>query len=154
MQVCEIMRQEPVVCFPEDTAAAAARTMAEQNAGMLPVVRHGSGGKLVGVITDRDICVRVVAAGRDPKQVKVAEFMTSPAICCGPRDDVQYAMLLMREHQLRRLPVVDAAGVVGGILGFAHLVSTEGDAEELVDTFRLTCYPASRSALGKEVVKL
>ena len=147
MQVCEIMRHDPVVCFPEDSAEAAARTMAEQRTGILPVVKRGSGGKLVGVVTDRDICLRVAAEGRDPKKVKVSECMTSSPVCCGPRDDVQFAMLLMREHQVRRIPVVDADYHVGGILSFSNLVNTQCNAESLVDTFRLTCYPANRSMI-------
>jgi len=145
MQVCEIMRHEPVVCFTEDTAEAAARTMAEQRTGILPVVRGGSGGRLIGVVTDRDLCLRVVAEGRDPKQVKVAECMTSSPVCCGPRDDVRFAMLLMREHQVRRIPVVDAELRVGGMLSFSNLVNCGCDADGLVDTFRSTCYPATRA---------
>lgn len=147
MQVCEIMRHHPVVCFPEDTAEIAARTMAEQNTGILPVVRKSSGGKLVGVVTDRDICLRVVAEGRDPKVVKVSECMTSSPVCCGPRDDVRFAMLLMREHQLRRLPVVDAEYKIGGMLTFANLINSPFDSDSLMETFRQTCYPVSRSLL-------
>ena len=145
MQVCEIMRDDPVVCFPQDTAETAARTMAEQGTGMLPVVERGSGGKLLGVVTDRDICMRVVAEGRDPKRVRVSECMTSSPVCCGPRDDVRFAMLLMREHQIRRIPVVDAEHRIGGMLTFSNLVNSRFDPEALIDTFRLTCYPASRA---------
>lgn len=145
MQVCEVMRHHPVVCFPEDSAETAARLMAEQTCGILPVVKRGSGGKLVGVVTDRDICMRVVAEGRDPKKVQVFECMTSSPVCCGPRDDVHFAMLLMREHQLRRIPVIDADYRLGGLLSFANLVNSQCDPDSLVDTFRLTCYPASRS---------
>jgi CBS domain-containing protein len=145
MQVCEIMRHHPVVCFPEDTAEVAARTMREQGVGILPVVRKGSGGKLVGVVTDRDICLRVVAEGRDPQKVRVAECMTSSPVCCGPRDDVHFAMLLMREHQVRRIPVVDADYHIGGMLSFSHLVHSGYEPEDVVDTFRRACYPASRS---------
>lgn len=147
MQVCEIMRHDPVVCFPEDTAETAARTMSEQKTGILPVVRRGSGGKVVGVVTDRDICLRVVAEGRDSKKVKVAECMTSSPVCCGPRDDVRYAMMLMRENQVRRIPVVNSEHRIGGMLSFSNLVNAQCDADSLVDTFRLTCYPASRSLL-------
>ena len=145
MQVCEIMRHHPVVCFPEDTAEVAARTMAEQNTGILPVVLKGSRGRLVGVVTDRDICLRVVAEGRDPKKVRVAECMSSSPVCCGPRDDVRFAMLLMREHQLRRIPVVDAEHRIGGMLTFANLLNTAFDADSLMETFRQTCYPATQS---------
>jgi len=145
MQVCEIMRHHPVVCFPEDSAEVAARTMAEHNVGILPVVRKGSGGKLLGVVTDRDICLRVVAEGRGPRGVKVAECMTSTPICCGPRDDIHFAMLLMREHQVRRIPVVDAENHIGGMLSFSHLVNSSAEPEDLTNTFRQTCYPASRA---------
>jgi CBS domain-containing protein len=148
MQVCEIMRQDPVVCFPDDTAEAAARTMREQRTGILPVVRKGSGGRLVGVVTDRDICMRVAAEGRDPKKVKVSECMTSSPVCCGPRDDVRFAMLLMREHQVRRIPVVDAEHHIGGMVCFSNLVNSDCNSDVLVDTLRLTCYPANRSLMA------
>lgn len=147
MQVCEIMHHDPVVCFPEDTAEAAAREMAEQSTGILPVVQQGSGGKLLGVVTDRDLCLRVVAEGRDPKKVKVSECMITAPVCCGPRDDIQYAMLLMREHQVRCLPVVDAGHCIGGMLSFANLVNSQCDSDTLIDTFRLTCYPVRSRSL-------
>jgi len=147
MQVCEIMRHAPVVCFPEDSVATAARTMAEQNVGMLPVVERGSGGRVIGVITDRDICLRAVAAGHDPASTPVSACMTTAPVCCGPRDDVRYAMLLMREHQFRHLPVVDAEHHIGGLLSFAHLANSQCDADALVDTYRLTCYPVTRRLL-------
>lgn len=148
MQVCEIMRHDPVVCFPEDTAQAAASSMREQGTGILPVVRSNSGGKLLGVVTDRDICMRVVAEGRDPRTVKISECMSSSPVCCGPRDDIQFAMLLMREHQVRRIPVVDSDHRVGGMLSFSNLVNSACSAETLVETLRLTIYPVSRSLLA------
>lgn len=150
MQVCEIMRHHPVVCFPEDTAEVAARTMAEQNTGILPVVRRGSGGRLVGVVTDRDICLRVAAEGRRPQDVRVSECMSSSPVCCGPRDDIRFAMLLMREHQLRRIPVVDAEHRIGGMLTFANLLNSSFDAESLLETFRQTCYPATQALVASK----
>lgn len=144
MQVCEIMRHDPVVCLPDDTAAMAARTMREHGTGILPVVRPHSGGQLIGVVTDRDLCLRVIGEGRDPLAVKVAECMTSAPVCCGPRDDVQYALLLMREHQVRRLPVVDSEHRVGGMVCFSNLVNSYLPGETLVETLRATCYPVHR----------
>lgn len=144
MQVCEIMRHDPVVCFPDDTAEMAARTMREHGAGILPVVRPNSGGQLIGVVTDRDLCLRVVGEGRDPLAVKVSECMTSAPVCCGPRDDIQYALLLMREHQVRRLPVVDSDYRIGGMVCFSNLVNSYVLPETLVETLRATCYPVHR----------
>lgn len=145
MQVCEIMRHHPVVCFAEDSAEVAARTMAEQNTGVLPVVRKGSGGRLIGMVTDRDICLRVAAEGRHPRQVRVSECMSSAPICCGPRDDVRFAMLLMREHQLRRIPVVDSEHRIGGMLTLSNLLNSGFEAECLIETFRQTCSPVSQA---------
>jgi signal-transduction protein with cAMP-binding, CBS, and nucleotidyltransferase domain len=150
MQVCEIMHLDPVCCFPEDTAEVAARTMWEQNTGILPVVTKGSGGKLIGVVTDRDLCVWVVAKGLDPKKVKVSECMTDAPVCCGPRDDIRYAMLLMREHQVRRIPVVDKENRIGGMLTFANLANHQGNSDELVDTLRLIYFPAGRALLASK----
>jgi len=144
MQVCEIMRHDPVVCFPDDTAEVAARTMREHGTGILPVVRRNSGGQVIGVVTDRDLCLRVVGEGRDPLAVQVAECMTSAPVCCGPRDDIQYALLLMREHQVRRLPVVDSDYRIGGVVCLSNLVNSYLAAETLVETLRATCYPVHR----------
>lgn len=131
LQVCEIMHDHPVCGFPTDTVTKAAQLMREQDTGMIPVIEPGTGGKLLGVITDRDICVRVIAAGLNPDEAHLGDFMTSDPICCGPRDPVEYAMLLMRENHIRRIPVVDREYRIGGMLTIANLVGNVPNAEEL-----------------------
>src|SRR4051812_3782796 len=122
MKVSEIMHEYPVCCTELDTAQHAAELMKEHHAGALPVIEHGSGGKIIAVVTDRDLCLRVIAEARDPLKVTVRECMTSAPICCGPNDDLQYALLLMREHHVRRIPVVDKEARICGMISFANLV--------------------------------
>jgi len=74
------------------------------------------------VVTDRDLCLHVVAGGRDPADVWIRECMNEDPVCCAVEDDVRYALELMEEHQVRRLPVLDAKHEVAGILSLSDLV--------------------------------
>jgi len=141
MQVFEMMHEYPVCCTEIDTAQHAAELMKENHAGALPVVEHGSGGKLIGVVTDRDLCLRVIVEGRDPLKVQVLECMTSGPVCCGPKDDVQYALMLMREHHVRRIPVVQSDHTICGMISFANLVANHVDPTQMVEMLRAVSVP-------------
>ncbi len=149
MQVCEIMHEHPVCAFGDDSATKVTQLMREQDTGIIPVIEAGSGGKLLGVVTDRDICVRIIAAGYDPSVVRIADFMTSAPICCGPRDPVGYAMVLMREYHVRRIPVVDRENRIGGMLTFANLVGNISSGEELARLLVSVCTGPGVAAEGK-----
>src|SRR3712207_3632586 len=107
MRVRDVMTPDPKVVQARATLEEAAAIMALLHVGPLPVVDQG---RLVGVLTDRDIVVRSVAAGADPVQATVAEAMTAEAITCHPDDDVAEAARLMKEYHVRRLVVVDPDG--------------------------------------------
>ena len=142
MQVHEIMREYPYCCSPSETATQAARTMRENNVGSLPVVARDSEGGVVGIVTDRDLCMHTIAAGKDPNQVTVGDCMTREPIKCSPSDDARFAMLLFGENKVRRTPVVDSSGAIVGMLSINNLVGNVDDSE-LVQTLRAIAKPHS-----------
>ena len=124
MRLNEMMHEYPVCCDEFTTAQKAAEIMKEQNTGVLPVIEKDSPGKLIGIVTDRDLCLRVISEGRDPKKTKVYECMTSSPVCTGASDDLEYAMVLMQEHQVRRIPIVDAQGRIRGMVTLNNLLTS------------------------------
>jgi CBS domain-containing protein len=93
-----------------DSIADAARLMREEDAGVAPIV---DGDRLVGVLTDRDIAIRVVAEGKDPQSTKVEEIASQTLVTIEPQQDLDEALRLMAQHQIRRLPVVEDGKLVG-----------------------------------------
>jgi len=122
MRVKEIMTPDPTCCMPTDSAQAAARIMRDEDTGIVPVIENEQSQKLVGVVTDRDLCMNVVAEGRDPRSVLVGECMTSPAVACPPDAPVAKATKVMKENQVRRIPVVDGELKILGIVSMADIV--------------------------------
>lgn len=111
MKVREIMTENPACCTPEQTVREAARLMAQNDCGSIPVVEEST-RRLLGVVTDRDLAIRVLAEGRGPDAL-VREVMTPDPVTCGPDDDVDTVERLMAERQVRRIPVVENGRVVG-----------------------------------------
>ena len=117
----DLMTKEPVCCLPTDTAARAAQLMKDADVGPIPVVENEQSKRLVGIVTDRDLALKVVAEGRDPNAAKVEEVMTREPLTCRPEDDARKAVDLMAERQLRRIPVVDEGGKIVGIVAQADV---------------------------------
>jgi CBS domain-containing protein len=113
-----------VCCRPDTNLAAAVELLWVNNCGMLPVV--GNNGKLEAVITDRDICIAIGTRNRLPSELTVQEVATKNAITCKPDDEIHEALHTMARKQVRRLPVVDHAGVPQGILSMDDII-THGD---------------------------
>ncbi len=111
MKICDIMTDGAVSIGPHEPVSAAARLLKSKNIGALPVC--DGQGKLRGMLTDRDIVIRCVAAGEDPAGVKVEEIMSRGVVFAGPFDEVEHAVRLMSEDQVRRIPVVDSGRLVG-----------------------------------------
>jgi CBS domain-containing protein len=95
--------------------------MCDHNVGSIPIVIDHESRKLVGVITDRDLCCSVVADGLDPKSVTVEKFMTLNPVTCREGENVENCERLMQEHQISRIPIVDAQDRVIGIVAQADL---------------------------------
>ena len=115
LKVADIMTSSVTVAKPDDSIAYAAWLMADQDVGVLPVVQDGG---VVGVVTDRDVAVRAVAGGISP-QSEVRRIMTDQVICCSPDDELEHAIELMSNEQVRRLPVCGPGGNLAGIIALA-----------------------------------
>ena len=125
MKVREIMTSDPVCCTPEDSAQKVAKILCDQNIGSVPVVLDRQSRKLLGIITDRDLCCHVVAAGLDPKVTKIDKFISLNPVSCRDGENLDNCERLMQEPQVRRIPVVDAEMRCIGILAQADLALRE-----------------------------
>jgi CBS domain-containing protein len=123
MKCNEVMTKNPECCLPNDNVVKAAQLMKRLNVGPIPIVESAETGKLVGFLTDRDLALKIVAEGRDPKSTKVEEVMTRKVVTCHMNDDLQKAMDAMAENQLRRIPVVDNDGRIIGIIAQADVAT-------------------------------
>ena len=127
MPTCEnVMTEHPKCCEPGNTAAEVASLMKRENIGSVPVCTDGGSKKLIGVITDRDLAMKVVAEGRDPKKTKVSDLMTENPITCYPEEDLQSALEAMEQYQVRRIPVIVDGGRLVGIISQADIATRSG----------------------------
>lgn len=120
MLVESLMTRDVEVCRPDSTLAEAAAVMWRRDCGVVPVTEEGGG--VVGVITDRDICMALSMRGQRAGDVRVAEVMTRGVEVCTPVDDVREALEAMARRQVRRLPVVDSRGHLVGLLSFNDII--------------------------------
>lgn len=141
MKVRELMTSDPATVAPDDVVAQAATLMREEDCGSIPVVKDAN---LVGIVTDRDITVRSVAAGADPKRQKVSEIMSADPITVAPDTDADEAARVMAEFQVRRLPVVEDGHLLG-IIVTAQLARRES-AGKMGTTIKEISEPASGRA--------
>lgn len=103
-------------CTPQETAAHAARAMRDSGCGCAPVVENKDSLKLVGVVTERDLCCEVTAEDRRASEVRVAEIMRPASACCGADEPVEGAHRKLHEHASRGIPVVDKTGSCCGTI--------------------------------------
>ena len=108
-------------CTPQDTAASAAQAMKHSGCGCAPVVEDTENLKLVGVVTERDICHSVAAKDLKPSEVSVKEIMRPASSCCGADDSLEEAEQKLNEHQTTSLPVIDTAGGCCGTISSHHI---------------------------------
>lgn len=123
MNCQEVMTPAPVCCVPDDVVIDVARKMRNEDIGSIPVVADHQGQRLVGMLTDRDLAVRVVAEGRDPRQTPVRDVMSMQPVTCRDTDVYQQALQVMGEFQVRRIPVVDGQGRLAGIIAQADVAT-------------------------------
>jgi CBS domain-containing protein len=130
----EVMTKDPASCSASEMVTKVASLMKQHDVGSVPVVE--SDKRLVGIVTDRDIVLKVVAAGRNPEQTPVKEAMTPNPVSCKEDDDLDYALKLMKERQVRRMPIADGSGRLTGIIAQADVatrVSKDAKTGELVE---------------------
>ena len=138
MKKCsDIMTKDLVFSHPTDTVDDVAKLMKKEDIGPVLIVEKGDQGKrLVGIVTDRDLAIKVVGEGRDPKKTKVKDVMTTKVVTCRADDDVQNAMNAMAQHQLRRIPVVDEYGMLVGIISQADVATRVDEPEQTAEVVR------------------
>ena len=147
MKVKEIMTPNAKACTLTDNLADAARLMWEADCGIIPVVAEG--GKVVGLITDRDICMAGMTKGRNESNIAVEDVISGKVFACKPEDDIHIALNTMRENKVRRLPVVAADGKLEGMLSMNDVVLKAKEAgdkrapelcyADVVNTYKSIC---------------
>ena len=130
MKLREIMSKQVVRIHPEESVAVAARTLTHYNIGILPVC--GNDGRLCGLVTDRDIVTRCLAAGRSAENTAVGDVMTRKIIAARPDMDASIAASLMGSKQIRRLPVMEN-GRLCGMVSLGDLAGKEESSAEAGD---------------------
>ena len=120
MKVQDVMHRGGVVCRPDMNLTEAAAELWKNGCGCLPVA--GEGGNVIGMITDRDICMALARRGDDASRVPVWEAMQHKLFTCSPEDDIHCALKTFRAERICRLPVVDREGVLQGILCMDDIV--------------------------------
>jgi CBS domain-containing protein len=129
-KISELMSTSPCTVTPDTSISEAARLMKQEDVGILPVIERVGGaetrGRLVGVVTDRDLAVRHVAEGRS-SDAPVRDVMSSGVRTCGPDDSVDTVMELMGREQVRRIPIVDERGSLVGVVSQADLARKARD---------------------------
>ena len=122
MRIKHVMTKDPTCCVPSDTAQCAAKIMRDEDTGVVPIIENEQSRKVIGIVTDRDLCMNIVAEGRDPRTTQVHESMTTTVVSCSSQDSADMATEIMRENQIRRIPVVDEHHQLLGIVAMADIV--------------------------------
>jgi CBS domain-containing protein len=141
VKVKDIMTGEPRTCSLSTNLAAAAALMLDGDCGILPVMEDG---KLVGVVTDRDMYIALATRNKRASEITVREVVQTPVYTCGPDDDVQVALETMKQHCVRRLPVEGFGGTVMGIVSLNDIVLASGPRKpvretDVVNTMQAIC---------------
>jgi CBS domain-containing protein len=142
MRSCnDVMTKNPACCLLSDPVSRAAELMKTGDVGSVPVVDDLNTKHLAGILTDRDIVLQTIAGGKDPKSVKVEDVMTRNPVTCHPEDDIQNAFDRMSQHQVRRIPVVDARDRLVGIIAQADLATRMDRPDKLEKTLEHISQP-------------
>jgi CBS domain-containing protein len=120
----EVMTSNPCTIDADKPVSYAAKMMRDEDVGLAPVVE---GDRLVGTLTDRDIAIRVVAEGRDPDSTIVKDVASTDVVTVDPQQDLDQALRLMAEHQVRRVPVVEEDGRIVGVVAQADIARLADD---------------------------
>ena len=146
MKVKDVMTVDPVAIWLTESLATAAKSMWENDCGIMPIIKAGR--RVVGVITDRDICMATAVRNRSESTISVEEVMTGKIFSVKPDDDIHTALQLMQEHKIRRLLVMDEEGELKGMLSMNDIVlkaqETNGKKppltfHEVIKTYKAIC---------------
>jgi CBS domain-containing protein len=145
MKVKEVMNTDAKAIWITESLADAAKLMWQNDCGILPIIKDGR--KVIGMVTDRDICMGTAMKDRNPSSISVEEVMTGKVYAATPDEDIEQALQTMKEHRVRRLPVVNAEGDLAGILSMNDIVlkakasnsAPQINYADVVETYRAIC---------------
>jgi CBS domain-containing protein len=151
MKVLDIMTKNVKSCRPSTSVAEAATLMWDNDFGVLPVTDDD--GKVIGVVTDRDICMSVITKNQLPSDIRVSETISGNLDACSPEDDIQTALKTMQNAKVRRLPVINRDGKLQGILSLNDVILRTVEAkgkglsnEDVINTLKAICEHRTKSA--------
>ena len=127
MKVEQLMTPSPATCGQSDNLAQAAERMWDANCGIIPVVDDA--GHVISVVTDRDICIAAATRGRAPGEIRIDEMESRPVVACRLDANVKAALKAMKEHRVRRLPVISDEGILHGIISLDDIASAAGSRD-------------------------
>ena len=137
MKKCsDVMTEDVVYCLPSDVVSHVAQLMKTEDIGPVLIVDNEDSRKLVGIVTDRDLALKVVAEGRDPNTTIVEDVMTRKLVTCRADDDIDAAMKAMAQYQLRRIPVVDDTMRLVGIISQADVATRVDEPEKTAEVVK------------------
>jgi CBS domain-containing protein len=127
----DVMTENPASCRPQDSIYDAVKLMEVNNCGVIPIVDEMN--RCVGIVTDRDICLYIglSESAIEPKNIPVSEVMSEGPITCNPEESLQTVVRMMEENQVRRIPVVDAQGILVGIIAQADIALGDENRQEV-----------------------
>ncbi len=145
MKVKDVMTPDAKAIWITESLADAAKEMWENDCGVLPIIKDGR--KVVGMITDRDICMATAMRDRTPSHISVEEVMNTTVYAVEPEEEVEQALMTMREHRIRRLPVLNPEGELQGIVSMNDIVlkaKSNGkkapiDYADVIKTYQAIC---------------
>jgi len=154
MKVKEIMTPNPKACSPTTTLSDVAHLMWDYDCGIVPVVQEG--GKVVGLITDRDICMAAAMQNRNLSNIAVEDVISGDVFACRTEDDVRQALDIMRHNKVRRLPVLDEDELLIGVLSLNDIARkvedgkngkrTEVAYRDVIKTYKSICEPRGKTS--------
>ena len=143
LRCSEIMTKNVTSCSPDSVIRDVADLMEDDNIGSIPVVENG---RLIGIVTDRDIVCRVIADGLDTRTTKAREVMSEDIVTCTPDDSVHEAIRKMGEHQIRRIPVCDLNGRLRGIISLGDIALEAERDQDLANALEQISQPTPQQA--------
>lgn len=143
MKIQDVMTKNPSCVTPETSARDAARIMRDEGVGIVPVVENNDSRKLVGVVTDRDLAIRIIAEGLDG-EARVRDVMSGQLHTCRQDEDLDTVMDAMASEQVRRIPIVDERGALVGIVSQADVVRKARDDSKAERTVEQISKPGGR----------
>ena len=142
MTTCgDLMTRSPVCCFTTDAVSSVALVMKEAEVGLLPVLDDPVTKRVIGVVTDRDLVLSVLAEGRRPDSTAIGDVMTARPVTCRADDALDTALLALAQHQIRRVPIIDETGALVGIIALADVALHVDDATATSEVVRRISTP-------------